>query len=274
MDFLLYRPFHKDSPMELGTDLGQLFNITFLRDFIGYLDHLNANAPLKLTQKGNLPRKFCRELIELQIDEDGIMASSPYELQREEESYYITLLDQMSRNMGYTTKRKNKLTVSKKGMDFLGSDDVEKYHALFKYFVFTFNWGYSDRFANSWIMQGGFAYTLFLLQKYGEDWQRIGYYSNKYRIAFPHILADFQNHGLWTPLEAYEIAFELRVAERFLKRFGLAQVQQDRGMIREIHNMRKTAILDQLIKWKWDVFAFRKSEYSEQLKARYRKSRF
>ena len=249
MHFLLYAPFYANSPLVLGTALGDVGGVSYLRDIVCYLDHINVSSPLKLTQKGNLPPSFCRELVEMKIGEGGQWSTGKWVLNREDDSYYISLIDTMTRKLRFVTKRKNKLSVSKKGFMFLSWGNVRKFHELFKYYVREFNWGYSDLYPESWIIQGGFAYTLFLLQKYGDEWRGSDYYAKRYRIAFPTILPDFRKQTHTPPVKAFENAYQTRVVERFLGRFGLAEKREvGTGYIKDIE-LRKTPLLDRFVKW-------------------------
>jgi hypothetical protein len=64
-------------------------------------------------------------------------------------------------------------------------------HELFN-FIFdvvfnNFNWAYFDKLAEERVAYIGRNYTLYLLDKYGIDWQKMSFYSTNYYNAFFHI---------------------------------------------------------------------------------------
>ncbi len=268
MDRILYHPFNEDCPFHLGEDLGDLDDVPLLNHLMIYLEYMKENAPLKLTQKGNLPLSFCRYLADRGLVEGRIL--SDLHLNSEEDITYMTFMKLITRKMGLVSKRYNRFSLSGKGKKFLKSDYAERYRILFKHMTTGFNWGYFDRYPHSWIVQGGFAFSIFLFQKYGEEKRPPGFYSDRFRIAFPNLYRDFDGRDD-DPIRAYERAYLIRVIERFMFRMGLVEVEYDPRNRYEPVSVRKNPLIDRVIVWDRDVFDFDKEGYILKKKEKMKK---
>lgn len=246
MDYLLYRPFDDRSPMYLGS-----FEevVGLLKDVLIYLKVLSDVSPVKLTAKGNLPRALVREMVSKGVDDNGWWSIPVENIQREEEAPNVFLMDHITRDLQYVVIEKGKLILSKKGQGFLEERKKEDMKSIFKFYITGYNWAYEDRMRRSGFLQAAFPFVVFCLQKYGSQWRDIEFYTNKFLKAFPNVLYDFENE-YGEPEKEFEQTFERRIVRRFLLRFALVEVQEKDEGYREIEKIKKTPLLDKVIKWR------------------------
>ena len=148
----------------------------------------------------------------------------------------------------------NKISLSREGKNFLKRDAGERYRMLFEYMATGFNWGYFDQYPERWIVQGGFAFWIFLLQKYGSEKRPPEFYSHRFRIAFPGLYRDFESEN--DSIRSFERCCKTRVIEKFLCGMGLVEVEYRGRFDSDIISIIKKSLIDRVIIWNRDVFDF------------------
>lgn len=256
MHGLLYSPFDPDrSPLILNTGIAceSICQVKFYHHILQYLHALRGQEPLKLTQKGNLPRKFCRELFDLKIYEDDIIAKhfQKNPLMKEDDFPYINLINIITHLSKFTKKQHGKISLAKKCHKFMTSGTAPAlYCELFKTYITKFNWGYFDHYPESWIIQGGFGFSMLLVQKYGDRARPIEFYCDKYLKAFPGLMRDFPDKSYSSGMKQFQNCYELRVFERFLQRFGFIDIEKKDAFHSMTQTIIKKNLIDQVVKWK------------------------
>lgn len=254
MHGLLYSPYDEEkSPLVLNTGIDDklISQVRFYDHIFRFLDILKNQQPLKLTQKGNLPRKFCRTLCEMDILEEDYIAFKNCLIMREEDSYYIHLINIFTKLIGFTKERQGKLSLTKKYEKYLDCKSTsEMFLYLFRNFTRKFNWGYSDFYPESWIIQSGFGFSIFLVQKYGDKPREIKFYIDKYLRAFPSVMRDFPDTKYSTGEKDFQRCYRVRVFRRFLKRFGFIELKGEDSLFTDDFLIVKKELVDQVIKWR------------------------
>jgi len=246
MDGLLYAPFDPDrSCMRLNKEVSEksIKGAYFVKDVKAYLGIVYGVQPLKLTVRGNLPRKFCRDLVSRGLCENDRLWFKEYELMREEDSYYINLLNNYTQLAGLTKKRKKHLSLTRMGEKLLDSSPSDFYLYVFETYCTKINWGCSDRYPYAWIIQGSFPYSIYLMQKYGDKKRSPKFYAQKIIRAFPNSVDEFKEE------EWMMNCYSVRVIERFMKRFGLITMKKSKSIDLENYRVRKKGSIDELISW-------------------------
>ena len=72
--------------------------------------------------------------------------------------------------------------------------------------------------------QLGWAYSVYLLARFGADVHPVSFYAGHYQQAFPSALVDFANTTYASPAEQLASCYEVRTFERGLNWFGLVAV--------------------------------------------------
>jgi len=257
MHKLIYHPFDNDSsPLIMNTDMDAnlVSDTQFYKFSTRYLEMLRERQPLKLTQEGNLPRKFCRELIHEGIVENERIAKRfrMYPLMREDDSRYIFLINHLTQMIGPTKIRSGKISLT------LQVDRFKKMKTVTPLFLFLlrghinkFNWSYSDYYPESNIIQAGFGFSIFLVQKYGDKEKTDKFYAKKYLKAFPSVMRDFEDTTYDSAEEEFMRCYFMRVFERFLRRFGLVEIIKGaEDLFATDKTVVKTKLMDQAFEWK------------------------
>ena len=247
MHGLIYTPFDEAlSPLRLNKDLdaNQFDQIKFFSDLMLFTRMLEERQPLKLTQKGNLPRKFCRDLYDSGIKDEDLIALKGHPINKEADSPYIFIIKLLARDLGLTKKRYNRLSLTQKGEKTLTDPiSVNLFYDLFVLYTQKYNWAYQDGYPESWIIQAGFGFSIFLVQMYGSESRSTDFYSEKFLNAFPKVKEDFEDTLYRTGKKVSQNAYSLRTFRRFLKRFSLIDMPGER-------TLKKRALLDNLVGWR------------------------
>jgi hypothetical protein len=97
------------------------------------------------------------------------------------------------------------------------------------------------------IGQLGFGFSLFLLSKYGHEWQQDRFYVQKYSKAFPALL-NVPEPAYLNRIEYCENCYSFRVFENFMTFFGLANLKREGRFLAHKLIVSKTDLFDKLIK--------------------------
>ena len=127
---LLYNPFNEEqSPFRINSAINDqlLSKIRMFYDIIRYLNMLKDRQPLKLTQKGNLPRNFCRELYDIGVKDEELLKMSNHSIRVELDSLYIHTINVFTKMLGLTKKRQSKISLTKKANDRLKQQNTNKF---------------------------------------------------------------------------------------------------------------------------------------------------
>lgn len=247
MHGLIYTPFDEAlSPLRLVKDLdaNQLDQIKLFSDLLLFTRMLEERQPLKLTQIGNLPRKFCVDLYDSGIKDEDLIALKGHPINKEADSPYIFIIKLLARDLGLTKKRYNQLSLTQKGEKILTDPiSVNLFYDLFVLYTQKYNWAYQDGYPESWIIQAGFGFSIFLVQMYGSKSRSTDFYSEKFINAFPKVIDNFEETRYRTGKRVSQDAYSLRTFRRFLKRFSLIDMSDKR-------TIRKRPSIDHIVRWR------------------------
>jgi hypothetical protein len=93
-------------------------------------------------------------------------------------------------------------------------------------------------------------FQYFWAQKYGDKAREMKFYSDKYLRAFPSAIRDFHDTEYSTSAKQFQRCFYLRVLKRFLKRFGLIEIEERGDFLSNNQTIIKKDLIDHVIKWK------------------------
>lgn len=254
MTALLYTPFAPGSVLQFRKDINAhvkrspFFSLSEL-----LLKEIKQAGTLKLTANGNLPVRIC----ELLCNQNWIYL--PYlkfvKRVREEEIPYLWPLKQYLLDEGIVKKRNNALSLTKNGEKLMQGPAEVRFIQIFNYMATRFHWSnfYSLEDGGK-CGQVGWAYSLVLLSKYGDNPEKSKFYSLKLIRAFEKEL--WANHlegkeGM--EIEDYHHVYEVRFFECFAAWFGLISIERKRGhSVSFIHQLlvTKSGLFDQLFEVK------------------------
>lgn len=250
INFFTHFTFSAGSPIALEQQLPteQLLDVPFFKFYVRFLQDLQAAQPLKLTQKGNLNRKFVHQLYDHRILPSKYIDDGTLKLQKEEDwapPHYSHILAKMG---GIIKKYKGKLSLTKKGEKLL-KDIPNLYKNLLDIYTNKFNWAYISYNPES-VGQYGWAFLLFLLLKHGTEEQPTRFYTMKYRMAFPQLMNAFEHNDYYSMEDRFMDCVESRFFNSFCNFFGLATIRKEKKTEGYGFNyfVQKTPLADKIFK--------------------------
>ncbi len=253
MHFMLYRPleetvcplrFKPSAPAEL-LDSSPLFLLYKL-----LLKEVAGPKGLKLTPAGYLPPKICQGLYDLKLFDDEMINKWKKGKIRSEIDWKYAIALRLILEYGKVCKKRHKvLSVTKAGAAIMASP-----YTLFKDFLFTFatkvNWGYFDGYPPH-IGQFGFAYSLYLLRKYGDQERPVGFYSSLVLKAFPALLSGIPVSPYGSSPEAeFRDGYAWRFFDLFTQSTGLTEATFGKELITyRVVSVKKTPLFDAVLQF-------------------------
>ena len=203
-----------------------LDQVPFLRLTEAFLRVLQREAPLRLTPLGALPRKYLRELYALGFIREEGLETGLFTLSREIDSLALTTLHQTTRLAGLARLVRGQLLLTKTGGQLVDPAQRPALWALvLDTFTRRFPWASHDGYPSETVGQTGWAYSVYLLARFGQQPHPVHFYAAHYQRAFPFVLAEFTDPAYRTPLEQLAHCYGVRTFERGLNWLGLLDAE-------------------------------------------------
>ena len=207
---------------------------------------------LKATSTGNLPRNFCREAALSYLGEDGYQEKTKYcGFNTEPDFFELHVARLVAELAGLVRKYKGHFILAMEFRKILAEQiQSEIYQRLLRAFAVQYNWGYEDRYQDFPIIQKSSLFTLYLLQKYGTEWQESAFYVDIFMRAFPRVLSEAQPLSFETAEDMVGRCYTIRSLERFAGFLGLAEiVHNPADRFSNDHRLRKLPLLDHVVQF-------------------------
>lgn len=252
MHVLLSDPWGNESLLDLQQELtdSQLDQIPFFVLMEVLYQQLLTHQSIKLTPKGNLPLALCRELYDrkLLVQEDierGITKKIS-----EDNVAFLQALKVCLLLSPYAKKQQNVLSLTKGGKQAMSQQRQLRLRQVLKDYTLSFNWAYLDD-TQTQAGQFGWAYSLYLLDRYGSEWRNTDFYATKVQQAFPHLREPVPSGRLTGYWLEFEQVYRWRFVQQFGSWFGLLEFQKEhyRGYYPDPLLMKKTLLLNQLFQF-------------------------
>ena len=186
---LIYSPLEKDTALQLHPALRDedVQEVRFIR-FCKLLMTEVLAKPVKLTQKGNLPRKIVHQMYNYRLYVSSYIDDGTRKLLKEEDFYSLTLAHSLLKMSGIARKYNNKLMLTKKGEKIKDQvQDAKLYKELLKAYTGKFNWSYLSYLEDK-IAQYGWAVIMYLFLKYGDIERPVRFYETPYLLVLPEMM--------------------------------------------------------------------------------------
>ena len=230
VNYLLYDTFGGKSPLQFSNDLDDntlnqipLFSVTE-----EYLKILQRNKQIKLTPLGALPRKVLVELYDKRILLDEQIESGLVKLWKEQDCLSIANARFTAELAGLVRKANGKLTLTKKGTKLLQNEHrIQLFKLFFQTFTEKLMWGSNDGYPDKTVGQLGWAFSVYMIMKFGDQANLTDFYAEKYLKAFPNFITFFKP-SYSTPEEQCAHCYGIRTFDRFLLWFGFVTVERQK----------------------------------------------
>ena len=144
---------------------------------------------------------------------------------------------------GLVKKIKGKFSLTKVGTALLKQENrLQLFKKVLQTFTERFMWSYNDGYPAQPIGQQGWAFSVFMLAKFGEQFCKGEFYGDKYVIAFPHFIEFFNKDIYQSPRENCIRCYVVRTFERFFEWFGLVTIEKGENLF-DKSNYKATDLL-------------------------------
>ncbi|SHN23420.1 hypothetical protein SAMN04488057_112115 [Cyclobacterium lianum] len=246
MHSIFHFTFERSSPISLQKlDAADYRKIPLLNQVKYLATLIEDKGELKLTKLGFLPLNVVADIYDQDLIKDKYFElRSPKQL-READVPAITLSRILLIIVGLVKKRSNKLSLTKQGQKIIQNDDALT-RLIIRTYGEKFNWAFFDGFGENGIGQMGFGFSLILVSRYGQDWKKGSFYTQKYFKAFPDLL-NVPDPPYTNTIDHCENCFSYRVFENFMRYFGLVEVKYEGELWKNNLVVLKTDLFDKLI---------------------------
>lgn len=223
---LLYSPFDDTSPLKINAtiDDGTLNTIPFFRLTEELLKIVQREDSIKLTSRGELPKKVLYELYEYKFIPEDFIEAGLSKLNKATDVPSIMTAHHAASVAKLLKKVKGNLLLTQQGMMLLKTENrTDFFLTVLKSYTTEFNWAWNDGYTDFQVGQFGWGFTMFLLNKFGDRRRPKRYYANKFLKAFPNFIYMISLHDDITPEEEFAHCYILRSFERFAEWFGFAE---------------------------------------------------
>ena len=250
MHALLHAPFDSPEvvlfpevlPSKPDAPVLKLFNL--LAEAIG-------EEGVKTTAKGNLSQKLCRETALAYLGEEGVQEYTRYRgINKEEDFRELHIVRLVAGLAGLLRKYKGSFVLTRKFRDVQARHgDAGIYPLLMRAYAVDYNWGHGDRYPELGIVQQAFAFTLYLLQKYGKTQRPSEFYEKAFIRAFPMALIE-AGGSYFPPERTLSSCYAHRSFRNFAAFFGLVELSASGiDLLLNPFSLVKTPLLDEVIRF-------------------------
>ena len=204
------------------------------------LSHIQERQPLKLTQKGNLPRALVKSLYNLRLFPNKYVDDGSIKLRSEEDFLELHVAHTLCRIAKWVKRRKGKGELTKKGVQMLQGSPASFYQELLKIYTKKYNWAYTERWTlgESHSGQAGWAFVMYELLRQGDTPQGDTYYAKRYFQLLPPLLEAYADSPHFSANKKGESDLRRRFFSQFAPLFGLveivSEVRGDHGILKEL----------------------------------------
>ncbi len=230
MHDLIYYPYNNKSVVKVRSDVDNetLDRISFFRIIETLLKIVQRDSFIKLTPLGALPKKVMVELYSYKFIPEYFIENGTTKLTREQDSISIENARLVAEVAGIVKKIKGKFSLTKKGTLLLKPENrVTLFHIVLEAFTERFRWSYNDGYTEEPIGQKGWAFSVFMLARFGNEFRQGEFYGAKYVTAFPHFINFFNDVTFETPEENCIRCYKTRTFHRFFEWFGFVTVEKE-----------------------------------------------
>jgi len=249
MHRFLHFPFDSPELVRLEDTLDPPPDAPVLRLFSLLADAIGDKG-LKPTATGNLPQKFCRDAALAFLGDETYEKRTRYSSIHSEMDFFdLHCLRLVAGLAGLLRKYKGKFILTRKCRQKIASHGVGSvYSDLFMAYVRKFNWAYRDHYPELGFIQRSFLFTLYLLQKYGEETRQHTFYEDIFLEAFPQLLDEVPDSPYLSGEEKIRYAYRYRALDHFAVFFGLiAFAPTSEDYLNRQYEVKKLPLLDRFI---------------------------
>jgi hypothetical protein len=214
-------------------------DIPLIKQISYYLNIINTDKEIKLTKVGNLPPVLVKEIYAQKFISDRDIEIGITKLVKETDSMSVELTNILCQHGGLIKKRNGKISLTELGKKILTTENFLP--VILTTFCSKFRWAYFDEYDDDRIGQFGCYYSIYLLNKYGDEKRESVFYADKYLKT----LFEFEYRRVDYNLRRQYI---LRTFDKFMRYFGFLENYEENKLITRY--VKKTELFDKYIEVK------------------------
>lgn len=192
------------------------------------LFNIDSVRGLKLTQKGNLPRRVVNQIYDLPLLPEIGYCRKPATVPNELDYLPAAMAHALLKLSKLVKTRNNALHFTIEGKKCM-QDNWLMFQTLFRTFTSVYNKGYFDYYGENNIGNLGLLFVIYLLDKFGDNEQPARFYSDLYFRAFPDLIREVSHIRYSSSEMVAADCFEHRVFTHGLSMFGLIEMKALQG---------------------------------------------
>jgi len=206
---------------------------------------------LKPTTTGNLPRKIVRESALAYYGEERYLEHTKFSGFNSEPDFgdlHVTRL--VAQLAGFIRKYQGRLILSQKCRTLHAKKGLPgMYQPLLRAYTTRFNWAYLSWIEELPFIQHSFLFTIYLLQRFGEQWRETAFYEDAFLRAFPKIIEEVTPRPYIDQETTLRHAYTARTLSNFAVMFGLAEMRPVGEPMEYRSEIRKLPLLDAVVRF-------------------------
>lgn len=245
LDQLLHFPFESPGTVEFKQVLDSQPSAPIVTLFTGIIEAIGQEG-VKCTAKGNLPRKAVIQITQAFVSEFGSAMFPPRNSIRSEidfEDLYVARI--IAQAAGLIRKYQGKFVLTKKCTALLAGDGLKAvYPMLLRACASRLAWHSRDGYPEIRLIQDSFAYSLFLLDKFGSKQRKASFYENAFLKAFPFVVEEVESNKYLSKEDVVRQVYSWRFVYRFAEFLGLVELDsKPLSLLFKDPNLKKTPLL-------------------------------
>lgn len=251
MHWILHFPFDSPELVTYAPVVAGDPNAPILALF-GLLSEAIGEQGLKPTATGNLPRNVCRDAASAHRGGDAIRDDARFAaINREEDFFDLHVARKVAELAGLIRKYRGRFVRSRECRALLADHGPGGiYPRLLHSYIRDFNWAYRDRYPDLEFIQRSFLFTLYLLNRHGDEWLPAVFYEDAFLRAFPRVLNEVAPNPYFKPERTVRKCYTWRALVNFGAFLGLADLEPaaEDGMDRR-YRVRKRPLLTEAVRF-------------------------
>lgn len=216
---------------------------------------------LKATVRGNLPQKFVREAARAFLGEEKYGEHTRFGGFHSEPDFYDLHVTRLVAGLsGLIRKYKGKFILTGDCRRVLAASGLAGiYPRLLESFARKFNWAYGDDYPDLYFLQQSFLFTLYLFDRFGDQWRPMTFYEEAFVRAFPGFLEEVAPLSYQTQEDLVRRGYSLRCFERFAAFLGLVEIEAEVAgacaptLLERSFRLRRTPLLGDAVRFHTSV---------------------
>lgn len=244
----IYAPF--DSPQYVAFTEAPAASLTspIMRLLVMLVEAIGEKG-LKFTATGNLPRNFVRTSAQAYFEDERYRKITKNgQLRSEADFFDLRITRFVAQTAGIIRKYKGKFVLCRKYQTLITKKGIAAlYLPMLRAYATKLCWNLNEWDGALYIIQDSFLFSLYLLNKFGNEWRDKSFYEDAFLRAFPQIdkMVAYVRYG--TAESFIRNQYSIYTLGHFAALLGLVEERKKGDFNHRVYEYRKLPLLDSAI---------------------------